>query len=330
MNFETIKTENQLATYLEGLNLKKVASTGGGELAGPCPFCGGQDRFRVQPANNIWMCRNCTAGKWRDVIDFIAKRDNLSITQAAKQLTNGLKVTENKPAPKPARPAYGPPPLEWQDQARQAVKECQDRLYSLEGQAALKYLHKRGFTPETLRRFSIGYSTGYKSGDLWIPEGITIPGFIDGALWYLKIRTNEQEGKPKYTLVKGSKPAALFNADSLRAADNCLITEGEFNAMIATQELGGLIPVASMGGSASNRIDLATWGVYFMLHRLVLALFDSDSAGETGSIALYAALGDRVKLAALPDGHDLNSYHQAGGNLREWINSLLDFYHEGA
>jgi len=330
MNFETIKTEIQLATYIEGLNLKRVASTGGGEFAGPCPFCGGVDRFRVQPANNIWLCRNCTDGVWRDVIDFIARRDNLSIAQAAAKLTDGLKVTETKPAPKITRPAYGPPPLEWQDQARQAVKDCQETLYTEAGARALAYLEKRGFTPETLRRFSIGYSRGYKSGDLWIPEGITIPGFIDGAIWYLKIRTNEQEGKPKYTLVKGSKPAAIFNADSLRAADNCLITEGEFNAMIATQELGGLIPVASMGGSASNRIDLATWGVYFMLHKLVLALFDNDSAGETGSIALYAALGDRVKLAALPDGHDLNSYHQAGFSLKAWINDLLEFYHESA
>ena len=59
MNFETIKTEIQLATYIEGLNLKRVASTGGGEFAGPCPFCGGHDRFRVQPANNIWLCRYC-------------------------------------------------------------------------------------------------------------------------------------------------------------------------------------------------------------------------------------------------------------------------------
>jgi len=332
MDFQTIKTQNQLAAYLEGLNLKRVASTGGGELAGPCPFCGGRDRFRYQPANNIWLCRNCTGGVWRDVIDFIARRDNLSIAQAAAKLTDGLKVTEDhaQTAPKPTRPAYGPPPLEWQDRARQAVKDCQAALFTEIGARALVYLQKRGFTPETLRRFSIGYSRGYKSGDLWIPEGITIPGFIDGAIWYLKIRTNEQEGKPKYTLVKGSKPAAIFNADSLRAADNCLITEGEFNAMIATQELGGLIPVASMGGSASNRIDLATWGVYFMLHKLVLALFDNDNAGETGSIALYAALGDRVKLAALPDGHDLNSYYQAGGDLKGWINSLLDFYHESA
>ena len=29
--------------------LRKVAATNGGEWAGPCPFCGGDDRFRLWP-----------------------------------------------------------------------------------------------------------------------------------------------------------------------------------------------------------------------------------------------------------------------------------------
>jgi phage/plasmid primase-like uncharacterized protein len=34
-----------------GVALKKVASTNGGEWAGPCPGCGGSDRFRVWPVD---------------------------------------------------------------------------------------------------------------------------------------------------------------------------------------------------------------------------------------------------------------------------------------
>ncbi len=323
MDFEKIKEQNQLAAYLDGYKLKKVASTGGGEYAGPCPFCGGRDRFRYQPANNIWLCRNCTAGQWRDVIDFVAKRDNLSITEAAKKLSNGLPVTNNRPAVKTERPAYGPPTEAWQREAREAVKQCQKTLYSEAGARALAYLKKRGFSLDTLQRFNIGYSSGYKSGSLWIPKGVTIPAEVAGVLWYVKIRTNTT---PKYTLVKGSRPAALFNADSLLNAANSLITEGEFNAMIATQEFGDLIPVASMGGSASNRIDLATWGAYFLTKSLILAVYDDDNAGAAGAIALYEQLGDRVKLATLPDKHDLNSYYQAGGDIRNWIKTSLEFY----
>jgi len=29
--------------------VKRVATTGGGEYAGPCPMCGGRDRFRKWP-----------------------------------------------------------------------------------------------------------------------------------------------------------------------------------------------------------------------------------------------------------------------------------------
>ena len=41
--------------------LVKVASTRGGEYAGPCPFCGGEDRFRVQPEQGQWFCRQCSS-----------------------------------------------------------------------------------------------------------------------------------------------------------------------------------------------------------------------------------------------------------------------------
>lgn len=324
MDFEKIKDQNRLAALLEGYQLKKVANTGGGELAGPCPFCGGRDRFRVQPANDIWLCRNCTGGQWRDVIDFIAKRDNLTIGQAAQKLSIGLTVSNEKPAarkPKAERQAYGPPPEAWQRKAREAAKKCQNTLYSEQGARALAYLEKRGFKHETLQRFGVGYSSGFTTGSLWIPQGITIPANIGGQLWYLKIRTNHA---PKYTLVKGSKPAALFNADELETAKSCLVTEGEFNAMIATQEFGDLLPIASMGGSASNRIDLAAWGPYFMNKSLVLAVFDNDEAGDAGAVALYERLGYRVKLAALP--MDLNAYFQAGESLREWAKERLGFY----
>jgi Zinc-binding domain of primase-helicase len=42
------------------VHLRKVATTRGGEWAGPCPFCGGRDRFRVQPEKGLWFCRQCS------------------------------------------------------------------------------------------------------------------------------------------------------------------------------------------------------------------------------------------------------------------------------
>ena len=330
MDFENIKTQSKIIDLLGGYQLKKVATTGGGELAGPCPFCGGKDRFRVQPNQNIWLCRNCTGGKWRDVIDFIAKRDNISIAEAAQAIAkNSPLAAANSNHSKQTRPTYTPyqpPPDEWQKDARQAVEIAQLNLFSELGAKALAYLHKRGLYNDTIKRFKLGFSSGFKSGSLWIPYGITIPCEVKGVLWYVKLRTNHD---PKYTLVKGSKPGALYNADRLTSARLCLITEGEFNAMTWDQELNDVMPVASMGGSASNRIDLVNWGAYFINKSLILAVYDDDEAGQAGLLAMRDTLGERVKIAILPDGHDLNSYYQAGGCLWTWAREYLQFWEPG-
>ena len=38
-----------------GAKLKKS----GRERVGPCPVCGGVDRFAIRPDKNIWNCRGC-------------------------------------------------------------------------------------------------------------------------------------------------------------------------------------------------------------------------------------------------------------------------------
>ena len=50
--------------------LVRIASTRGGEYAGPCPFCGGTDRFHVQPVTGKWFCRTCTP-RGGDTIDYV-------------------------------------------------------------------------------------------------------------------------------------------------------------------------------------------------------------------------------------------------------------------
>jgi DNA primase len=323
IDFEGLKTKIQILDLVDGV--KRVASSGGGEYAGPCPFCGGTDRFRVQPDKNIWLCRHCTNGVWRDVVDFIARRDNVTIGAAAQTIAGGFpgfsKQTE-KPK-KPEYHAYKSPPGEWQATAREIVADCEKRLFTAEGARALEYLHKRGLADSTIKAFRLGFSTGYNHGGLYVPHGITIPAFANGVLWYVKIRTNTN---PKYKLIAGSKPAAIFNADELAKDRICLIVEGEFNAMIGHQTVNDILPVASMG-SAGNRPELATWGPYFINKSLILALYDDDHAGHDGAMALYQQLGERVKLTALPANvGDLNDFYIGGGNVWEWLKPQLQFW----
>src|SRR5918912_3906120 len=68
--------------------LKRVATTRGGEYAGPCPFCGGRDRLRVQPARRRWWCRGCLGSeRWQDAIAYVQRRDGLAdFAEACRRL----------------------------------------------------------------------------------------------------------------------------------------------------------------------------------------------------------------------------------------------------
>lgn len=56
----------------------------GKELIGPCPMCGGTDRFGVNIPENIWNCRGCAAGG--DVIDLYRKMNACDIMTALDAL----------------------------------------------------------------------------------------------------------------------------------------------------------------------------------------------------------------------------------------------------
>lgn len=355
LDLESIKTQSDLLAIAgRDTELKKVATSNGGEYAGACPFCGGRDRFRVQPYTNPgrWLCRNCTGGKWQDVITYIARRDNLDphksgdLREICKRLTGDTPppTTDHIPE-RPQAPAYAPPADDWQQAAAQAVDQCEAALWEPRNVKALDYLRGRGLTDQTIQRFKLGYCAtgdpdihGRTIAGLWIPRGIVIPCNVGGEYWYIKIRL--LPGVPcrcecgavlpnpgdcqrcgennKYRGVKGNRPAAIFNADAMAGADMALFCEGEFDAMIAHQELNDVLPCVTMG-SATNRPDLATWGRYLLPLRYILAAYDTDQAGKNGAQAM-AALSKRVKPVDLPAGtKDINEFYQAGGDLWQWL-----------
>lgn len=328
LDVECIKRAADLLTICgQDTTLKRVASTGGGEYAGACPFCGGKDRFRVEPAAGRWLCRNCTGGKWQDVIAYIARRDNLDIKkdfqEICKRASGGELPTAHGPRVDPVRPAYDPPPEAWQAAARVVIDKTRAALCQPVGQKALEYLKGRGLTEKTINYFNLGYSTGQEIEGLWIPAGVVIPAVINKVVWYVKIRLPAKPGGQKYTGVKGSRPAAIYNGDNLEGADSALFCEGEFDCMIAYQELNDVIPAATMG-SATNTPDLATWGPYLLPLKTIYSAYDHDKAGDSGAARLMELAGERVQLAPLPEGvKDINDYFKAGGDLWQWIRPYL-------
>jgi DNA primase len=310
--------------------LKKVASTGGGEYAGPCPYCGGKDRFRVQPNQKpwgLWMCRQCGNGKWKNAIDFIIQRDGVDFINACKTLGgDDLSRINNRVTVKQSpQPAYTPPAADWQEQAKKAIEKCQANLWSDQGREALNWLRsKRGLKDATIKRFLLGFSPGLNVGDLWIPHGVIIPCVVAGEVWYLKVRTNSNHKGEKYKGVKGNRTNSIFNAEDLTSAAPGLFCEGEFDTILAWQELGDVVTPVTFG-SAGNLPDLATWGAYLLPVILWLLAYDADDAGKNGA-AKVMNLTNRAVLALLPDDMDITDYYQENGDLWSWIRQYLDCY----
>jgi len=363
IDLESVKLRaDLLAICSRDTQLKKHANTAGGEWSGPCPFCGGKDRFYVQPYAKPfprWACRQCTPGG-DSVIGYIARRDNLDpekkedLAEICRRAAGGDLPTTSGHRPGPApQPAYSAPPEDWQAAARAAIVECEAALWRPKCKSVLDYLHRRGLQDETIRRFGLGYNTtgkpdqyGREIAGIYIPRGITIPCIVAGQVWYLKIRL--MPGVPckcqkcnrvipgpgecpsckesnKYRGVKGNRTAAIYNADSLTRASMAVFCEGEFDCMLASQEFGDIIPAVTLG-SSTNRPDLAIWGAYLLPLRLIMAAYDNDQAGEVGAVSL-ADISNRVRLAPLPEGvKDITDYHLAGGDLLTWITDYQAFY----
>ena len=330
-------------------SLRRVASSGGGEWAGACPFCGGRDRFRVQPyarPEPRWLCRHCTDGKWQDAIAFGQRLyPHFSFREVCERLSGGrLTLRSAQPRPQPAvTPAYAPPPAEWQQTARRVIEQAQETLWSHAGRAARRYLQARGLKETTLQVWKLGYSTGFQAGQMVVPRGVVIPCIAGGQVWYLKIAllpgqpircprcgTQAQARQPcpvcgavsKYRGVSGNRTAAIFGGDQLINAVQALFVEGEFDALIAWQELSGEMPVCTVG-SASNRLDLAAWGVYLLTLERLYALYDPDAAGESGQRWLEG-LSERTYPLRLPGGAgDVNDFVLRGGDFAGWLRSQM-------
>jgi hypothetical protein len=66
-----------------------VAWKGGGrgvERCGPCPVCGGNDRFAINTAKNLWLCRQCPSASGNDAISLAMHVAGVGFLEAVEML----------------------------------------------------------------------------------------------------------------------------------------------------------------------------------------------------------------------------------------------------
>src|SRR5688572_11530011 len=160
---------------LSSLLNNKLRKAGGYHI-GPCPFCGGVDRFTVKHTRegDRWICRKCGDGKYHDVIDFVRRRDNVTFEQALQTLGKGIPLLATQNKQTKFKPVQVPGPR-WQAQAWRIVDQSSDLLFSDAGQAGREYLIARGITRAVWFAWQLGFAHVHDTITKKIRPAIVIP-----------------------------------------------------------------------------------------------------------------------------------------------------------
>jgi hypothetical protein len=193
--------------YQRGIQLRKAGTTHGGEYQGPCPCCGGTDRFHAWPEQNTvdksgrpvscsgrYWCRpglgHC--GKAGDAIQFVIDYDHLSFKEACARLGQRMEQVDSHRYPAKPHPVPGwqpvdreAPAMSWAEAAKKLVFWAYEQIF--EHTAALDYLQGRGIREETLLTYGLGWNPG-KNG-----QGL----YKSREAWGLLAERSEKTGKPR-------------------------------------------------------------------------------------------------------------------------------------
>lgn len=310
--------------------LKKVASTGGGEFHASCPFCGGEDRFAVQPNGHGWSCRQCTP-HWQDAIAYVQRRDGVGFKQAVETL--GLPLDQQPRSKLVHRPLTPDKPQaldtdyialsdeSWQREALHFCEWAYKQLWLDSGHKALEYLLERGITQEIIDQAGLGYNATdthvhWGTLEVFLPRGIVIPWFIGDKIW--KVNVRRPIGDPKYLQVAGGANG-LYNADAIRHDDYVFMTEGEFDSLVLRSHCQGIKAVAT--GTTSGARLLRWTGLLSMAYQVIVA-YDADELTNDGvkkAVQWWLNnLGDKA-IRLMPTEHDITDMYKAGHDLQAWL-----------
>ncbi|MCC6453300.1 MAG: toprim domain-containing protein [Caldilineaceae bacterium] len=224
-----------------------------GEYAGPCPRCGGEDRFHIK--DNRFYCRQCYP-RGGDVIDLVQLIENVSFREACQILATDLPFFSERQSAHSSRQekshhADTLSPIEqteaFFESARKTVAATNRRLFSADGGAGREYLQQRGLLETTWRTFRLGYGTTFHPLHQRNEPAIFIPWLSadDQRVEALRHRFIDPKlpKQERYSLKPGSH-TVIFGLHTLRPAQHLTVVEGEFNCMalhqvgLATVSLG--------------------------------------------------------------------------------------------
>ena len=191
-----------------------------------------------------------------------------------------------------------------------------------------EYLNQRLISDDVIDAYKIGY--GLFGGKKWI----VIPVYnLQKKVLYFKLRKDpfDNFNKSKYIYFPDSVQAEIFGMEDILGTETMMITEGEFDRLVAVSH--GIPAITSTSGVMGFKKE---WyqpaedgvGIFSGLKKIYIC-FDLDKPGMTASeklaenissaypfIEVYlVTLPQKVNGHEMPEGGDLSNYFQFGGDL---------------
>lgn len=344
---EIVDQVRQVANIVEVASTYTTLKKRGKKYVGLCPFHAEKDpSFTVDPEKQLFHCFGCGAGG--DVFSFVMEKENLTFPEALKSLAEKFHI----PLPRPTKLS---PDLVKLEEKIFKVNEAalaffrQSLFQTKEGESALDYLKKRGFSPTTLETLRVGYApnswnallTNLKDrhGDMALLEkaGLVIPGqkknefhdrFRGRIIFPIFSLTGRVVGfggrsifnaEPKYlnspetpVYSKGKVLYGLnWTKEAIREAGELLLVEGytDFAALFQS----GIKNIAASLGTSLTEHQAA------LARRFaprVIINYDGDAAGQNAALrALPICLekGLQTSVLVLPQNLDPDGFLRLNG-----------------
>lgn len=316
---------------------------------GLCPFHAEKTpSFSVSPEKQIFHCFGC--GKGGNVFTFIMEMEGLSFREAVQYLADKVGISIGH-LPLASGSSKVQEAKTWMLKAHRLVAQLYQHVLweRKEGAKALAYLKERGFTPETIKTFQLGYAPesrdfvsqflAKRNFPLPLMEKAGLLAKGDGKEKYFDRFRGRiifpiwdhqgqvvgfggrllGEGQPKYlnspdTLIF-RKSKQLFNfhraKEAIRTAQTVVLLEG-YADVITAYQAGILNATATLGTALAERQAQ-------MLKRIapkVIICYDGDEAGLQAALKAGELLESEsclVKVAVVPDGKDPDEYIRTFG-----------------
>jgi DNA primase len=336
--FETARVEEVIGDFVQ---LKRAGSN----FKGLSPFSDERSpSFMVSPVKQIW--KDFSTGKGGNSVAFLMEHEHFTYPEAIRYLAKKYNIeieetvqTDEEKGKTDVR------------ESMYLVSEFAKNYFnhillnSEEGKAiGYSYFKERGFTNETIKKYSLGYSPeawdaftkealgkGYKL-EFLESTGLTIPKderpfdrFKGRVMFPIqsmsgrvlgfggRILTNDKKAakylnSPESDIYHKSKVLyGIFQAkQSIAKLNNCYLVEGYTDVIQFNQ--AGIENVVSSSGTALSPDQIR------LINRLtknITVLFDGDAAGLRASIRgidLILEEGMNVKVCTFPDGEDPDSF----------------------